>query len=67
MRFFCHPGKANKVVDALSRKCCATLISLSEISPILRKEIQEFGIEYLTRQLSSMTLVPIAFDNIQHK
>ena len=64
---FFHPRKANKVVDTLSRKSCAILTSLMEIIPILRREIQEFGIEYLTRQLSSMTLVPRAFDNIQHK
>ena len=42
-----HPRKANKVVDTLSRNSCAILTSLMEIIPILRREIQEFGIEYL--------------------
>ena len=36
---FYHLIKANKVADALSRKSCATLMSLMEISPILRREI----------------------------
>ena len=60
-----HPGKANRVADALSRKTPAALMSLQEMSKPLLKEIQEFGLEIVAGQLSAMTLTPTIFDDIQ--
>ena len=36
-----HPGKANKVADALSRKSVASLASLVETSLHLKDEVQQ--------------------------
>ena len=42
-----HPGKANRVVDALSRKSSAALMLTSEMSQPLQKEILDFEIELI--------------------
>ena len=48
-----HPGKVNKVVDALSRKSTASLMAMIEMSNPLRTEMESFDLEFLTRQLST--------------
>ena len=46
-----HPGKANVVADALSRKgCCHTLITKS-VPPELKEEIDDFQLEILPHDL----------------
>ena len=60
-----HPGKANKVADALSRKSSATLLSLAAMSPPLRKEITAFSLELIVGQLSTMSLASTLLDDIQ--
>ena len=44
-----HPGKANVVADALSRKPC-TLNALIQVEqPALYKEFEEFGLELVSQ------------------
>ena len=43
-----HPRKANRVVDALSRKSSVALMSTSEMSQPLHKEILDFRIELIS-------------------
>ena len=62
-----HPGKANRVADALSRKTPATLMSLHQMSKPLQKEIHDFGLEILVGKLSAMTLSPTILDDVRSK
>ena len=62
-----YPGKANKVADALSRKSCATLMSLSVLSQPLEKEIKNFEVEIISGQLSTLTIAPTLFEDILEK
>ena len=62
-----HPGKANKVADALSRKTPASLMSLNAMSKPLQKEISEFGLELIVGRLSAMTLSPTILEDIRSK
>ena len=62
-----HPGKANRVADALSRKSVATLMSMQAMSPPLRKEILDFGLELIAGQLSALSLAPTMYDEIRSK
>ena len=51
-----HPGKANRVADALSRKSMGMLMSIEVFPKPLQKEIVEFNLEIITGRLSSLTL-----------
>ena len=44
-----HPGKANAVADALSRKPCTLNALIQAEQPALYKEIREFGLELGSR------------------
>ena len=60
-----HPGKANKVADALSRKSSATVMSITELPKALREEIHKLDLEFITGQVSALTLQPTIFDGIK--
>ncbi|KAL5557083.1 hypothetical protein UlMin_039319 [Ulmus minor] len=60
-----HPGKANKVADALSRKSSATLMSITELPKVLQEEIHKLDLELITGQVSTLTLQPTIFDGIK--
>ncbi|KAL5560227.1 hypothetical protein UlMin_036438 [Ulmus minor] len=60
-----HPGKANKVADALSRKSSATLMSITELPKALQEEIHKLDLELITGQVSTLTLQPTIFDGIK--
>ena len=62
-----HPGKANRVADALSRKTPVSLMSLNAMSKPLQKEIFDFGLELIVGRLSAMTLSPTILDDIRSK
>ncbi|KAL5576947.1 hypothetical protein UlMin_018646 [Ulmus minor] len=46
-----HPGKANCVADALSRKSTATVMSIRMMPEMLQKDIQELDMEIINPQL----------------
>ena len=60
-----HPGKANKVADALSRKSSATLMSIQALSQPLQEDILKLGMELITGKLSSLTLQPTILGEIK--
>ncbi|KAL5556706.1 hypothetical protein UlMin_038942 [Ulmus minor] len=60
-----HPGKANKVVDALSRKSTATLMSIQELPNSLQKEINSLVLELIVGGVSALTLQPTIYESIQ--
>ncbi|CAH9101779.1 unnamed protein product [Cuscuta epithymum] len=62
-----HPGKANKVADALSRKSSATLMVMMVMDPKLRKEIEDFELEIVNGRLAVMTMTPSIFEDIAIK
>ena len=43
-----HPGKANVVADALSRKACSLNAIIQERQPALFKEFEQFSLELVT-------------------
>ena len=51
-----HPGKANRVADALSRKSAGMLMSIGMLPKPLQREISDFNKEMITRKLSVLTL-----------
>ena len=60
-----HPGKANKVADALSRKSSATLMSIQALPQPLQEDIFKLGIELITGKISSLTLQPTILGEIK--
>ena len=62
-----HPGKANRVADALSRKSSTTLMSMSAMPPQLRAEIESLDLEIVTGRLSALTITSSVTDNIEEK
>ena len=60
-----HPGKANKVADALSRKSTIALMSIQALPPQLQEEISELEIELVVGQVSALTLQPTIFDGMK--
>ena len=60
-----HPGKANKVADALSRKSSGMLMSIEAFPKPLQKEISEFNLEMITGKLSSLTLQSDLMESIK--
>ena len=60
-----HLGKANKVVDALSQKSSATLMSIQALPRMLQEDIQRLALEIFTGQMSTLTLQPNIFEEIK--
>ena len=48
-----HPGKANVVADAHSRRSCGSLSTLKGIAQHLQDDIKRSGIELITGQLAA--------------
>ena len=61
-----HPGKANKVADALSRKSSGMLMSLVLLPKPLQKEISDFNLEMITEKLSALTLQSNLLESIKN-
>ncbi|KAL5540697.1 hypothetical protein UlMin_043349 [Ulmus minor] len=55
---FYHPGKANKVADALSRQGAARLMTIQVLSSPLQRELIKAEIELVVGQISTLTLQP---------
>lgn len=51
-----HPGKANRVADALSRESAIAVMSLKPLSVPLQQEISMFEIELISGELSTLSL-----------
>ena len=51
-----HPGKANVVADALSRKGPRQVASMVQISPQLAEDMVRSSIEFVVGQLHNLTL-----------
>ena len=62
-----HPGKANSVADALSRKEEAQLMTIQAFHPMLQKEINELGLEFITGNLANLTIQPTLFSNLKEE
>lgn len=60
-----HPGKANRVADALSRKSVGSVASLMELPKELRNEIGKFKLVLVTGSLGALTLKPTILDEIR--
>ena len=60
-----HPGKANVVADALSRRGPGQVNSLIEISKPLAVEMDRAGIEFLVGQLANITLESTLLERIR--
>ena len=60
-----HPGKANKVADALSRKSSAMLMAISALPRPLQKDICDSEIEILAEKLSDMSLQPTLLEELK--
>ena len=60
-----HPGKANVVADALSRRGPGQVNSLIEISGPLAAEMDRAGIEFLVGRLANITLESTLLERIR--
>ena len=60
-----HPGKANSVADALSRKEGARLMSIQTMHPELQREISEMELELIVGSLSNLTIQPTIFEGMK--
>ncbi|KAL5540690.1 hypothetical protein UlMin_043342 [Ulmus minor] len=60
-----HPGKANKVADALSRKISTQLLAIQVLPIPLQREIIKEGIEIISGQLGTLTLQPTLIDQVR--
>ena len=60
-----HPGKANSVADALSRKEEVRLMSIQTMHLELQKEINALELEILVGSLANMTIQPTIFDGMK--
>ncbi|KAL5583473.1 hypothetical protein UlMin_015915 [Ulmus minor] len=60
-----HPGKANKVADALSRKISTQLLAIQVLPIPLQRAIIKEGIEIISGQLSTLTLQPTLIDQVR--
>ena len=62
-----HPGNANKVADALSRKSFVSLLVITEWVPPVLAEVSDFRLELIIERLSSLTFAPIILEDIGTK
>ena len=60
-----HPGKANRVADALSRKSSAKVMSIQAMPDMLQQEIRKLELEIISGQLSTLTIQPTIFDGVK--
>ena len=60
-----HPGKANRVADALSRKTSTTVMALHMLPIPLQEEINRVSIEIISGRLAAMTLPPTIFEGLK--
>jgi hypothetical protein len=61
-----HPGKANVVADALSRKPCTLNMLIKEEQPKLHQEFQRFGLELVSQGfLANLELQPSLMGQIK--
>ena len=60
-----HPGKANRVADALSRKTSATLMSIQGLPKLLQSDINSLELEFIWGQLSALTLQPTIMEGMR--
>ena len=63
--FHYYPGKANKVVDALSRKAVAFAISVEKMSRPLQVDMCNLGMEVIIGKLSVLTIQPTIMEAIK--
>ena len=56
--FHYHPGKANKVADALSQKTMAFAISMEKMPRSLQANLCGLGMEIIIWELSALTIQP---------
>lgn len=61
-----HLGKENKVVDVLSRKSPATLMSIHVLPQPLQDDIKSIELEMIIGPMSTITLQPTIFDDIKY-
>ena len=60
-----HPGKANRVADALSRKTSATLMFIQGLPKLLQSDINSLELEFIWGQLSALTLQPTIMEGMR--
>ncbi len=61
-----HPGKANVVADALSRKPCSLNMMIKEEQPMLHQEFEKFGLELVSRGfLANLEFQPTLMSQIK--
>ena len=60
-----HPGKANKVADALSRKSTGNVAMLQGLSKALIKEIVDFGLVIVSGKLLGLQVRPLILEGIK--
>ena len=60
-----HPGKANRVADALSRKSAGTLMAIQGLPRELQKEIQNFDLQMIIGRMATLQIQPILLDQIR--
>ena len=60
-----HPGKANKVADALSRKTAAVAANLVGQSPQLKSEIERLEMQLITGRLAALNVRPTLLEQIK--
>ena len=60
-----HPGKANQVADALSRKTSATLMSIQGLPKLLQSDINSLELEMIGGQLSALILQPTIMEGMR--
>ena len=60
-----HPGKVNRVADALSRKSAAALMSIQAVPKPLQREIHELELELIVGHLSALTLAPTILELLE--
>ena len=60
-----HPGKMNKVADALYRKRMASLVTLPQMSGPLRNNLSRLEMEFVMGQLYTLSLQPMIMEEIR--
>ena len=63
--FHYHPGKANKVADALSQKSMAFALSAEKMPRPLQTDLCSLGMEVIVGKLSALTIQPTIMEAIK--